>query len=109
MIHVALVSTRLPFLKGDDDDNDDDGDGDACRGGCDPCGPRLANSCPLGMTMTTTMLVMLVVVEVVVILAALVSRRLPRGSTSSLQGIAHLEPHKKSKGDSFATPCLTMY
>ena len=105
MIHVALVSTRLPFLKGDDDGNDDDGD----AGGCDPCGSRLANSCPLGMAMATNVMVMLVVVEVVVILAALVSGRPPRGSTSSLQGIAHLEPHKKSKGDSFATPCLTMY
>ena len=109
MIHVALVSTRLPFLKGDDDGNDDDGDAGGCRGGCDPCGPRLANSCPLGMAMTTNVVVMMVVVEVVVILAALVSGRRSRGSTSSLQGIAHLEPHKKSKGDSFATPCLTMY
>ena len=33
MIHVALVSTRLPFLKGDDDGNDDDGDGGGGRGG----------------------------------------------------------------------------
>ena len=73
MIHVALVSTRLPFLKGDDDGNDDDGDAGGCRGGCDPCGPRLANSCPLGRAMTTNvmvMMVMMVVVEVVVILAA---------------------------------------
>ena len=62
--------------------------------------------------MTTNMMVMMVmmvVVEVVVILAALVSGGPSRGSTYSLQGIAHLEPHKKSKGDSFATPCLTMY
>ena len=60
-------------------------------------------------TNVMVMLVMMVVVEVVVILAALVSGGPPRGSTSSPQGIAHLEPHKKSKGDSFATPCLTMY
>ena len=75
-----MISKLLPTR--DDDDNECDGD--------DGGGGR-------------------VVVEVVVILAALVSRRRSRGSTSSLQGIAHLEPHKKSKGDSFATPCLTMY
>ena len=40
MIHLALVSTRLPFLKGDDDGNDDDGDAGGGGGGCDPCGPR---------------------------------------------------------------------